>query len=84
MLDKLLNDAMLSPLLPTNETLVNAGTVEFKRLMEEWTESARRAPYVQEASHSNKKKGIVDDEKEESSWEQVFSMTETLATGEQP
>lgn len=79
MLDKLVNNEMLSPLLPTNATLVNAGHVEFKELMEEWTESARQEPYVQnQEEEANRRHNVAK------SWEQVFSVTETLATGKQP
>ena len=48
MLDKFLSNKMLSPLLPTNQTLLELGNVDFKRYMEKWTESARVAPYVPE------------------------------------
>jgi hypothetical protein len=46
MLDKLIKDEPLSPLLPTNETLVNMDDKSFKSALNEWTESAMKAPYV--------------------------------------
>lgn len=46
MLEKLVKNEMLSPLLPTNSTLLNAGPGAFNSLMEEWTELARVPPYV--------------------------------------
>ena len=46
MLDKLVHDELLSPLLPPNATLSSASDKEFRTLMEEWTESAMKAPFV--------------------------------------
>ena len=56
MLEKLVKDEMLSPLLPTNSTLLNAGPGDFRTLMEDWTELARVPPYVgTKADNANKK-----------------------------
>jgi len=46
MLDKLLRDEMLSPLLPSNQTIATADQNDFRDMMEKWTESAMAAPYV--------------------------------------
>lgn len=45
-LEKLLTNKMLSPLLPSNETLAKMEKKAFHEMMEEWTESAMAAPYV--------------------------------------
>jgi hypothetical protein len=46
MLDKLLQNEMISPLLPGNETLTTLSNREFDQLMGKWTESAQAAPFV--------------------------------------
>jgi hypothetical protein len=48
MLDKLLQKGkvLLSPLLPSNQTLLEMSGHEFKHAMMEWTESAMSEPYV--------------------------------------
>jgi hypothetical protein len=46
MLSKLLNLEHLSPLLPSNETLTKVCTMGFNDIMGEWTEKAKKCPYV--------------------------------------
>jgi cathepsin A (carboxypeptidase C) len=40
------SDALLSPLMPSNQTLAKLDDKEFSSTMNEWTESAMKAPYV--------------------------------------
>ena len=46
MVDKLIKNEMLSPLLISNETLATIDDKAFRRFMENWTESAMVPPYV--------------------------------------
>lgn len=46
MLDKFLQNEMLSPLLPSNQTIGTSDEKDFKNMMEKWTESAKATPYV--------------------------------------
>jgi cathepsin A (carboxypeptidase C) len=46
MISKLVKFESLSPLLPSNETLMNICTMGFNELMEKWTEKAKSCPYV--------------------------------------
>lgn len=46
MLNKLLKNQILSPLLPSNQTLTDVDSDQFSDLMEKWTESAMKPPYV--------------------------------------
>mmetsp|Transcript_28202 Transcript_28202/g.59009 ORF Transcript_28202/g.59009 Transcript_28202/m.59009 type:complete len:262 (-) Transcript_28202:71-856(-) len=46
MLDKLVHYKDLSPLMPSNATLVALSPHEFKAAMDEWTESAMAPPFV--------------------------------------
>jgi hypothetical protein len=43
---KLVHFEQLSPLLPLNKTLLDADDDTFQGLMEQWTEDAKSAPYV--------------------------------------
>jgi len=45
---KFINYEDLTPLLPSNETLLNICDHGFERLMEKWTEDAKSAPYVED------------------------------------
>ena len=40
------NIMLLSPLLPSNATLMNASDTDFVKLMDEWTIQAKSAPYI--------------------------------------
>ena len=40
------SDSLLAPLLPTNATLSAMTNTEFSKAMDEWTESAKAAPFV--------------------------------------
>lgn len=46
MLTKLVNLNELSPLLPSNNTLTSVCTMGFQTMMKNWTERAKRCPYV--------------------------------------
>lgn len=46
MLAKLVNYEMVSPLLPSNETMLQVDRTAFQEMMEKWVESAMVAPYV--------------------------------------
>jgi hypothetical protein len=46
MLDKLLQNEMISPPFPGNETLTTLSNHEFHQMMNKWTESAVTAPFV--------------------------------------
>ena len=46
MLDKLVCYQDLSPLMPSNATLAAMAREDFRIVLDEWTESAMRPPYV--------------------------------------
>jgi hypothetical protein len=46
MLGKLLQNEMISPPFPGNETLTTLSNHEFHQMMNKWTESAQTAPFV--------------------------------------
>ena len=53
MLDRLVNFAMLSPLLPDNETLIGLSESEFVESMDKWTENAMSSVYVSTQLNQN-------------------------------
>lgn len=46
MIAKLVNYELLSPLLPSNETLLAMTNDEFNEALDKWTETAKGPPFV--------------------------------------
>jgi cathepsin A (carboxypeptidase C) len=54
MLSKLIKLRPLSPLLPTNQTLTDSCEMGFRKMMSNWTEKAKKCPYVCDCCGANK------------------------------